>query len=260
VRKIYCAVDPTLAIVDEAIEWGADLLITHHPLFYRSVHSISGFGFRGEIVRRLVEARCGLWVGHTNADAAVRGVSDALADALGVTNTKPLVLRSTDANSPDSKVGIGRVGTLEQPTQPVTLKEFAEHVKKVLPPTQLGITVAGDLCQPIKTVAILGGAGDSEFDAVRAAKADVYVTSDLRHHPVLDARNQATYEVYQSAKLGYNHSGTSLSFINTPHYASEKLWFNYALEDIPQAIRKVTGVNVEMRLSPTNTDPWVMRL
>jgi putative NIF3 family GTP cyclohydrolase 1 type 2 len=124
----------------------------------------------------------------------------------------------------------------------------------------LGITVAGDLAQPVETVAVLGGAGDGEFDAVRSAKAEVYVTSDLRHHPVLDARNQATYEVYQSAKLGYNRSGASLSFINTPHYASERLWFDYVLDDVPQSIKKATGRDVEMRLSPTNTDPWILRL
>ena len=77
VHRIVFAADPTSAIIDKAIATGADLLITHHPLFFRSVHETSGLGFRGDIVRRLYQHGCGLWVGHTNADAAYRGVGQA---------------------------------------------------------------------------------------------------------------------------------------------------------------------------------------
>ena len=76
VHRIVFAADPTSAIIDKAIATGADLLITHHPLFFRSVHETSGLGFRGDIVRRLYQHGCGLWVGHTNADAAYRGVGN----------------------------------------------------------------------------------------------------------------------------------------------------------------------------------------
>ena len=81
VHRIVFAADPTSAIIDKAIATGADLLITHHPLFFRSVHETSGLGFRGDIVRRLYQHGCGLWVGHTNADAAYRGVGQAAADS-----------------------------------------------------------------------------------------------------------------------------------------------------------------------------------
>ena len=70
VRSIAFAADPSMAVVDQAIADGADLLICHHPLFFRSVHEVSGLGFRGEIGRKLNLAGCALWVGHTNADAA----------------------------------------------------------------------------------------------------------------------------------------------------------------------------------------------
>ena len=62
VRNIAFAADPSMAVVDQAIAGGIDLLVCHHPLFFRSVHAVSGLGFRGEIVRKLNLAGCALWV------------------------------------------------------------------------------------------------------------------------------------------------------------------------------------------------------
>ena len=63
VRSIAFAADPSMAVVDQAIAVGIDLLVCHHPLFFRSVHAVSGLGFRGEIVRKLNRAGCALWWG-----------------------------------------------------------------------------------------------------------------------------------------------------------------------------------------------------
>lgn len=265
VSRIYCAVDPTQQIVEEAIAWGTDLLVTHHPLFFRSVHTVSGMGFRGDIVNTLIQNHCGLWVGHTNADAAYRGVSEALADALGLLEQEPLV-PIEDATSAHP-VGLGRVGNL---AQAVTLEDFTRAVVGVLPPTQRGVDVAGDLSMPVRRVAVLGGSGDSLFDEVRANGADVYVTSDLRHHPVLDARQQAVREAQlritcskgeedfaeSASRAAQVRADSRPAFINTPHYASEKVWFNYAMEDIPAAVETRFGAQIEMKLSLTNTDPF----
>lgn len=273
VRKIYCAVDPSLDIVREAVEWGADLLITHHPLFFRAVHEVSGFGHRGEVVNELIAGHCALWCGHTNADAAYRGVSEALADELGVLNQQPIV--PIDDPTSQHAVGLGRVGDL---AKPMLLIDFARRVNDVIPPTQQGISIAGDLQMPVRRVAVLGGSGDSLFEQVRASGADVYVTSDLRHHPVLDARQQAQREAElraqgiavsegvltrtfaASTELQSKSQYTVPAFINTPHYASEKVWFDYALVDIPAAVSHVTGASIKMLLSQTDTDPWTAHL
>ena len=107
VRNIAFAADPSMAVIDQAIAGGIDLLICHHPLFFRSVHAVSGLGFRGEIVRKLNLAGCALWVGHTNADASYRGVSMAAADAFGLIEQRPLVpIEDPKAEHP---VGLGRV-------------------------------------------------------------------------------------------------------------------------------------------------------
>lgn len=108
VRNIAFAADPSMAVIDQAIAGGIDLLICHHPLFFRSVHAVSGLGFRGEIVRKLNLAGCALWVGHTNADASYRGVGMAAADAFGLIEQRPLVpIEDPKAEHP---VGLGRVG------------------------------------------------------------------------------------------------------------------------------------------------------
>ncbi|RLZ03040.1 Nif3-like dinuclear metal center hexameric protein, partial [Kocuria tytonicola] len=118
VQRIHLAVDPVAAVVREAVEAGADLLLTHHPLLLRGVTSVAADGFKGRTVHELVENRCALLSCHTNADSARRGVSDALIAACGVNadDAAPLVPRAGDP-----RAGLGRVGTLDEP---VTLREL----------------------------------------------------------------------------------------------------------------------------------------
>lgn len=91
VNRIHFAVDASPAVVDEAIQAGAQLLITHHPLLFKPVTSVSAQTAKGASIHRLITAGCALFSAHTNADRARPGVSDALADALGLIDTRPLV-------------------------------------------------------------------------------------------------------------------------------------------------------------------------
>jgi dinuclear metal center YbgI/SA1388 family protein len=94
VTKVMLAVDPTALVVDEALDWGADLLLTHHPLLLRAVHGVPATTAKGRVVHRLISGGCGLFVAHTNADAASPGVSDALARVIGLDQLEPLVPRA----------------------------------------------------------------------------------------------------------------------------------------------------------------------
>lgn len=258
IRRIECAADPTMEVVRQAIERHTDLLICHHPLLFRSVHEVSGLGVHGEIVRLLNEAHCALWVGHTNADAAYRGVGTAAADLFGLVDQRPLV--PIDDPEAEHPVGLGRVGMLPEA---MTLESFARRVFDVLPHTELGIQVCGPLDAMVRSVAVLPGSGDSLFDEVRAAGVDVYVTSDLRHHPTTDAIEQARYEASMRLRGVMMGSGDSMvrpMMINTPHSAIESLWFHYALTDVPQAIETVTGDRPEMYWNRMNTDPWTLAI
>jgi dinuclear metal center YbgI/SA1388 family protein len=90
VHRILFAVDPVALVVDEAIAMGADLVVTHHPLFLKPVHEVAATTPKGRIVHRLLTSGTALHVVHTNADVARPGVSDALADALGLADLVPL--------------------------------------------------------------------------------------------------------------------------------------------------------------------------
>lgn len=254
VTRIAFAADPTHTVIDQALAWHADLLVTHHPLFFRAVHETSGSGAHGAIVSELYRHGCALWVGHTNADTAYRGVGQAAADAFGLQDQRPLE-PIDDPQSPHA-VGIGRVGRLPQP---MPLRDFARIVARELPHTEYGIQVAGELDAPVSTVAVLPGSGDSMFNVVRASGADVYVTSDLRHHPATDALEQACWEASlrrQGLHAGSGDGHMRPALINTPHSAIESLWFRYALDDVPAAVETRSGERPEVTWIDTRTDPW----
>ena len=96
IGRILFAVDPLNAVADEAISWGADLLVTHHPLLLRPVHAVAATTAKGRVLHRLITHGVALHVCHTNADTASPGVSDALATAIGLHGIRPLEAHPVD--------------------------------------------------------------------------------------------------------------------------------------------------------------------
>jgi dinuclear metal center YbgI/SA1388 family protein len=228
VRRVLFAVDPTSDVVDEALEIGADLLVTHHPLLLTPVHGVPADDPKGRLVHRLVRGGAALFVAHTNADrAAVFGVNDALAGALGLIDGVPLLPAATDP-----RAGLGRVGRLDEE---ITLRAFAERVAGVLPVTAGGVRVAGDPDRPVRTVAVCGGSGGSLVGAAAAAGADVFLTSDLKHHAVSEALES---------------NGPTLC--DVAHFASEWPWLPVAAD----VLRRDLPDGVEVAVSGRRTDPW----
>lgn len=101
VTRILLAVDPVAATVDQAAAVGADLLLTHHPLLLKGVHSVAATTYKGRLLHRLITSGIALYTAHTNADVALPGVSDALATRFGMRNTRPL---ATGTGEPIDKV------------------------------------------------------------------------------------------------------------------------------------------------------------
>ncbi|HET6241014.1 MAG TPA: Nif3-like dinuclear metal center hexameric protein, partial [Arthrobacter sp.] len=234
VTKILFAVDPTIEVIEEAIEWGAELVIAHHPLLLKGVTSVAANTAKGKAVHRLIESGTALLTVHTNGDSAVGGVSDVLADALGLQDVAPL----TPAANGLPEEGIGRVGDLPEVQ---TLGDFAARVFGILPSVAGGVRVAGDRDGLVRRVAVCGGAGDSLFGAVRASNADVYLTADLRHHPASEAREAAVND--------------RPYLIDVSHFASEWLWLPAAAAALGNVLTD-QGHEVEIRVSTTNSDPW----
>jgi dinuclear metal center YbgI/SA1388 family protein len=229
VARILLAVDAVGDVVDEAVESGANLLLVHHPLLLRGVTSVAEDRYKGSVLAKLIRADCALIAAHTNADVVETGTSAAIASRLGLLNSQPITLGETASR------GIGRVGRLGQPT---TLGRLARELADILPPTASGVRVSGDFDRQIDTVALCGGAGDSLLSEPAVLGADVYITSDLRHHPASEAR--------ENAKIA---GGPAL--IDISHWASEWLWLDTAAEQLRDAIPGVVVTVSELR-----TDPW----
>ncbi|MEU5898423.1 Nif3-like dinuclear metal center hexameric protein [Streptomyces venezuelae] len=232
VSRVLFAVDPVQEIAEEAVALGAQLLVTHHPLYLRGTTTVAASTFKGRVVHDLIKHDVALHVAHTNADRADPGVSDALAGALDLRVVRPLVPDPADRQG---RRGLGRVCELDHP---VTLAELADRAAKRLPATAQGIRVAGDPDAPIRTVAVSGGSGDSLFDDVRAAGVDAFLTADLRHHPVSEARAQ-----------------TPLALLDAAHWATEWPWCELAAAQLDE-ISDRHGWGLRVHVSKTVTDPW----
>ena len=130
--------------------------------------------------------------------------------------------------------GIGRVGELDQP---MPLKDFVQRVAERLPRTKWGVRAAGDPEKIVRRVAVSSGSGDSFLDAVRALDVDVFVTSDLRHHPVDE----------------YLRAGGP-AVVDTAHWASEFPWCAQAAGVVERELGLTTKV-IDLR-----TDPWTISI
>ncbi|CAN5154606.1 Nif3-like dinuclear metal center hexameric protein [soil metagenome] len=340
VRKVLFAVDPVQAVIDEAVAWGADLVVTHHPLYLKGVTTVAATTPKGKVVQTLISNGMALHTCHTNADSPPGGVSEAMALTLGVRDVRPLdpdpeaaldkwtvfvpeshatqvtdalkdagagatgdydrasfaapgmltfrplegstphvgsigevedvtqmrielvaarhlratlrdVLRAThpydepafdvaEFASLDSKRGSGRIGTL---AAPVTLRAFAQSVAQALPSHRSATRVAGDPDRLVRTVAVCGGSGDFLLGHAHRLGADVYVTSDLRHHPVSEAQELPG----------------APAVIDVPHWAAESTWLRVGASALVAALES-QGATVETKVSQVVTDPWTFHI
>ncbi|WP_259390561.1 Nif3-like dinuclear metal center hexameric protein [Actinomyces sp. 2119] len=234
VGHVLLAVDPVQDVVEDAVSRGADMIITHHPLYLRGTDSVRADDAKGHVVHTLIRRGIALLNAHTCLDAAHGGVADALADQVGLRDTVPL-----EPSAQDPQVGIGRVGQLERP---VSLRDLAERVAAVLPDSAPGLLVGGCLEEEVETVAVSGGSGDSLLDAARRAGADVFVTADLRHHPASE---------HLEAGRPYLLCGT--------HWATEWVGLPPLARGLAQRAA-ARGWRLETEVSAVVTDPWALRV
>jgi dinuclear metal center YbgI/SA1388 family protein len=345
VHKILFAVDPAPAVVEEALAYGADLVVVHHPLLLTPVSSVAATSPKGRVVHDLLRNDVALYTAHTNADVPADGVNDSLARAVGIVDPRVVVAGVPDPVQALDKLvtfvphehaervraavtaagagaigaydsctftsvgegrfrpldgarpAVGRVGELEvvaesrvevvlprarrrevvaamcaahpyeqpaydvlelaalpDPTadrghgrigrlaEPMTLREFARQVDRALPATAHGVRVAGDPDRPVSTVVVGSGSGDFMLDTVLGTDADVYLTSDLRHH--------------RAAEF-LEHQGPAL--VDVAHWAAEWTWLPVVERKLLGALER-TGDTVGTRVSTTVTDPWTFRI
>ena len=155
VQRVLVALDCTLPVAQEAAEMNADLVLTHHPLFFHPVQRMLYREPETAAACALLRHGIGLFAAHTNLDAAQGGVNDTLCELFGVLNALPF------------DEGVGRVGTLKQPE---TLEQFAARVSRAL---GAGAQVVGCPASAVRRVAVMGGSGGSSIRRAAEEQADV---------------------------------------------------------------------------------------
>lgn len=192
VRKIGICLDATPAAVQRAVSAGVQLVAAHHPLIYRPLKRL-GADPVSSAVKSLVRHDIALYAMHTNWDAAPGGINDTLAECLELKDVQPL-----------GTLGLSRLPRLGTLASPRPLADFARFVETALGCAETSALRCGgcDPRQMISRVAVCGGAGAEMAEAVQAAGAEAYVTSDIRHHEFLEA------EAWGLALLDAGHSAT----------------------------------------------------
>lgn len=196
VTKVLVALDITEEVIDEAAEMGAELIVSHHPLFF-SRKNIVDTDKTGEKIIRLISASISAICLHTNLDVIESGVNTRLAEALGLDKIEMLQEHGTDDKG--VPYGMGRIGELNPP---VGFPRFLERVKTALKANGLRYHAAyGE----VRRVAVAGGSGSGELLSLMGRGCDTLVTGDIKYHKFLEAK-----------ELGIN-------LIDAGHFATENV-------------------------------------
>lgn len=174
-REVSCALlalDCTPAVVEQAKQLGAQLIVTHHPVIFHPLKRVN----EDAVVYQLIRSDIAVISAHTNLDIAQGGVNDALASAIGLRDCRGLELLNEQTGA-----WLGRIGTLPEPLSP---EAFAAHIKACLNASSIKFSAAPRV---IRTVALCSGSGADCLDAAISAGADALLTSEVKQHEYLAA-------------------------------------------------------------------------
>lgn len=222
VNRVLLALDPFEGVCREAEQWGADLIVTHHPLIFSPLKAVTDETAVGRCIQRLCRAGISAINAHTNLDCAPGGVNDVLAETLGLQEIQ--VLEPMGLDEQGRPWGLLRMGTVPEQTLPA----FLAAVKQQLGCPGLRYCDGG---KPVRRVAVGGGACASELlDAWRAG-CDTFVTSDVKYNQFWDAQD-----------LG-------LSLIDAGHFATENPVVSLLAQKIAERFPEI-----QVKISQTHTD------
>jgi dinuclear metal center YbgI/SA1388 family protein len=178
VQRLMVALDATENVLEAASERKAQMVLTHHPLLLRPVSSLDISKPLPRLLAGFLRKNIALAAAHTNLDSTVGGVSDLLANALGLSDVKPL--HTSEPNPPS--VGLGRIGNLPYGCK---LSEIMHKVSSML--GNPGLLVVGHPGQMITRVALCGGSGSDLWPMAIDEDADLFLSAEIKHHIAREA-------------------------------------------------------------------------
>ena len=179
VTTILIALDPFEDVAEEAVKLGAELIVTHHPLIFHPLYSLTDDTAIGRTAATLLRHDIAAFSAHTNLDIAPQGVGSCLARALGLEDIS--VIEPIEKTA-DGVWGLLRMGTVA----PQSLNDFLAHVKRTLQAPAVRYAPASE---KVHRVAVGGGACADEWKSAFAAGCDTFVTADARYNDFWDARD-----------------------------------------------------------------------
>lgn len=227
VAQVMTCLTVTPATVAEAVEMGADLIVTHHPFPFRSLKRLTHETVTGQLIMRVIEARVAVHSPHTAFDSAARGINQRLAEVLGLIDVRPLVPRPDD---PDS-LGAGRFGRFAMATP---LADVAKSLQESLGVG--GLHQVGKSESLIAAAAIACGSAGEFLGPARELGCDLLVTGETSFHTCLEAE------------------ATGVALLLPGHYASER----FAVEQLAAVIAEAFS-ELHVWASEREADPltWV---
>lgn len=227
ISKVLIALDCTLDVIEEGINLGVQLILTHHPLLFKKPSTITTDTILGKKIINLIKNDINLYAAHTNWDSVKNGLNDTIVSLLGYKASD--IIRT---NSNDRESGIGRIVYLDKEK---TIQEIIKDIQYKFDIKNL--RYAGDLNKQVKTIAIINGSGQEFFEDSRRLGSDLIITGDTTYHFVSD---------YKEMGLG---------IIDLGHFNSE--W--PVVKELSKNIEKelcAIDENLQILISESSKDPY----
>jgi dinuclear metal center YbgI/SA1388 family protein len=221
-ERVMTCLTITPETLAEAVEGGAQLIVSHHPLPFRPIASVTAATTVGQLVLKLVRNSVAVYSPHTAFDSASAGINQHLAIGLGLQEIRPL----KPVAGRDADEGVGRCGLVGEP---LTRRELAERTKGFLGLESLRMVGRDDV--PATRVAIACGSGGSLLDAAVEAQCDVLVTGETNFHTCLEAEARGMGLVLAGHFASERFALLSLADYLTDQLAGVNVWASRAERD-----------------------------
>ena len=219
VSKVLVALEITDAVIDEALEKNADMIVTHHPLIFHGVKCIDDNTAEGRYLNRLIRGGISVYSCHTSFDIMEGGNNDYLGTVLGLVEIEPF-----------ENEAICRKGVTPME---ICLADFARRAAQVLEISEHHIRLSGDPGRSICTVGWCTGAGAEYLDAAAEEGCDLFITGDVKYHDAQRAR------------------GLDLCLMDAGHYGTEKIF----VDNMAELLERKT--NCEILRSRIDINPFL---
>ncbi|QAT42898.1 Nif3-like dinuclear metal center hexameric protein [Aminipila luticellarii] len=223
VKKILVSLEITKEVVQEAVTLGADLIVTHHPLYFSPLKRIDYKNIIGNYTVELIKNGISVYSAHTNFDKADRGNNFYLAKLLGLENLNSF--------EPFGKEFIGLFGDVSEKKP---LKELVKEVECRLNLSPKELQVVGEPDQEISRIGLCTGAGAEMLDIASRTGCELFITGDVKYHDAMRAKE------------------TGMNVIDAGHYGTEKIFVRNMAEQLKELLKG----QAEIFESQVNINPF----